>query len=67
LIDDFFEIASNFIQITNHAWSFDMGGSEGTWSGDPGPGENLVITRASIAGPLSRSPASLSETVIGTF
>jgi len=58
---------SNFIQITNHAWSFDMGGSEGTWSGDPGSGGNFVITPASIAGPLSRSPASLGDTVIGTL
>jgi hypothetical protein len=56
---------SNFIQITNHAWSFDMGGS--TWSGDLGSGGNIVITPASISGPLSRSPASLGDTVIGTL
>jgi hypothetical protein len=56
---------SNFIQITNHAWSFDMGGSDGTWSGDPGSGGNIVITPASVTGPLSRSPASLGDTVIG--
>lgn len=56
---------SNFIQITNHAWSFDMGGSDGTWSGDLGSGGNIVITPASVTGPLSRSPASLGDTVIG--
>jgi hypothetical protein len=54
---------SNFIQITNHAWSFDMGGD--TWSGDLASGGNLVITPASVTGPLSRSPASLGDTVIG--
>jgi hypothetical protein len=54
---------SNFIQITNHAWSFDMGGS--TWSGDPGTGGNIVITPISVTGPLSRSPASLGDSVIG--
>jgi hypothetical protein len=56
---------SNFIQITNHAWSFDMGGS--TWSGDPGTGGNIVITPASVTGPLSRSPASLGDTIIGNL
>src|SRR5262249_43984234 len=56
---------SNFIQITNHAWSFDMGGSDGTWSGDPGNGGNLVITPISVTGPHSRSPASLGDTIIG--
>lgn len=56
---------SNFIQITNHAWSFDMGGSDGTWSGDLGSGGNIVITPISVTGPLSRSPASLGDTVIG--
>jgi hypothetical protein len=56
---------SNFIQITNHAWSFDMGGSDGTWSGDLASGGNIVITPASVTGPLSRSPASLGDTVIG--
>jgi hypothetical protein len=56
---------SNFIQITNHAWSFDMGDSDGTWSGDLASGGNIVITPASVTGPLSRSPASLGDTVIG--
>ncbi len=56
---------SNFIQITNHAWSFDMGGTDGTWSGDLGSGGNIVITPISVTGPLSRSPASLGDTVIG--
>ena len=57
---------SNFIQITNHAWSFDMGGGV-TWSGDPGTGGNIVITPASVTGPLSRSPASLGDTIIGNL
>ena len=56
---------SNFIRITNHAWSFDMGGSDGTWSGDLASGGNIVITPISVTGPLSRSPASLGDTVIG--
>lgn len=56
---------NNFIQITNHAWSFDMGGTDGTWSGDLASGGNIVITPVSITGPLSRSPASLGDTVIG--
>jgi hypothetical protein len=54
---------SNYIQITNHAWSF-VHGSD-TWSGDPGTGGNLVITPVSIAGPHARSPASLGDTIIG--
>jgi hypothetical protein len=58
---------SNFIQITNHAWSFDLGGTTGTWSGDPGSGGNIVITPASVSGPLSRSPSSLGDTVIGSL
>lgn len=57
---------SNFIQITNHAWSFDMGGGD-TWSGDPGTGGNVVITPVSVTGPLSRSPASLGDTIIGNL
>jgi hypothetical protein len=60
-----YDTESNFIQITNHAWSFDMGGSDGTWSGDLASGGNIVITPASVTGPLSRSPASLGDTVIG--
>lgn len=59
-----YNMESNFIQITNHAWSFDMG-SSGTWSGNPGSGGNLMIIPASIAGPHTRSPASLGDTVIG--
>jgi len=55
---------ANFIQITNHAWSFGMA-SGSTWSGDPGTGGNIVITPISVAGPLSRSPASLGDSVIG--
>jgi hypothetical protein len=58
---------SNFIQITNHAWSFGMA-SGSTWSGDPGTlsnSGNIVITPISVTGPLSRSPASLGDTVIG--
>ena len=57
---------SNFIQITNHAWSFEMRSS--TWHGDPATlsnSGNIVITPISVAGPLSRSPASLGDTVIG--
>lgn len=57
---------SNFIQITNHTWSFDMGGT--TWSGDPASlldAGNIVITPISVTGPHSRSPASLGDTVIG--
>jgi hypothetical protein len=54
---------SNFIQINNHGWSFDMGGS--TWSGDPSSGGNLVILPISVTGPHSRSPASLGDTIIG--
>jgi hypothetical protein len=58
---------SNFIQITNQAWSFDMADGS-TWHGDPGTlsnSGNIVITPISITGPLSRSPASLGDTVIG--
>jgi hypothetical protein len=55
---------NNFIQITDHAWSFEMRGPA-TWSGDLASGGNIVITPASIPGPLSRSPASLGLTVIG--
>jgi hypothetical protein len=55
---------SNFIQITTHAWSFDKGGGV-TWSGDLASGGNIVITPISVTGPLSRSPASLGDTVIG--
>jgi hypothetical protein len=54
---------SNFIQITNHAWSFNM--ISGTWSGDPANGGNIVITPISVAGPHSRSPASLGDSIIG--
>jgi hypothetical protein len=57
---------SNFIQITGHAWSFDMGGGD-TWSGDLGTGGNLVITPVSVTGPLSRSPASLGDTIVGNL
>ena len=56
---------SNFIQINNHGWSFDLGGTTGTWSGDPASGGNLVILPISVTGPHSRSPASLGDTVIG--
>jgi hypothetical protein len=58
---------SNFIQINNHGWSFDLGGTTGTWSGDPTSlsGGNLVILPISVTGPHSRSPASLGDTVIG--
>jgi hypothetical protein len=54
----------NSIQITNHAWSFKMR-SGTTWSGDLASGGNIVIIPASVTGPLSRSPASLGDTVIG--
>jgi hypothetical protein len=54
---------NNFIQINNHAWSFDHG--DGIWSGDPGSGGNLVILPVSVTGPHSRSPASLGDTIIG--
>jgi len=58
---------SNYIQITNQAWSFVMAGTSGTWSGDPGSGGNIVITPISVTGPHTRSPASLGTTVIGTI
>jgi hypothetical protein len=60
---DWYNRESNFIQITNHAWSFDKGGS--TWSGDLGSGGSIFIIPVSVTGPLSRSPASLGDTVIG--
>ncbi len=58
---------SNFIQITNQAWSFEMAGTDGTWSGDPGSGGNIVITPISVTGPHTRSPSSLGTTIIGTI
>jgi hypothetical protein len=55
---------SNFVQVNGTAWNFTM--SDGTvWSGDPGGGGNILIVPISVTGPLSRSPASLGDQIIG--
>jgi hypothetical protein len=56
---------SNFITISGTSWSFDLGGSLGVWSGSPASGGNLLIIPISIAGPHSRSPASMGDGIIG--
>ena len=56
---------NNYITVNGTSWQFDMGGSEGIWSGSPASGGNLMITPISIAGPHSRSPASMGDGIIG--
>ncbi len=55
---------TNYIQINNSSWTFQMDSGE-VWTGDPGSGGNIWIMPVSVTGPHTRNPASLGVSIIG--